>query len=123
MVHGVRVLDGNFCIIGVFKGGILGAVWIALKVVCLRLLFFFFFFFHFTCFDERQGTIFTVAILFIHCNNIIHETHSHFIKKKNIKKGSHGTIHTFKNYFATVFSIFSFQFLVSATISLIQTNS
>ena len=25
-----------------------------------------------------------------------------------IKNGSHGTIHTFKNYFATVFSIFSF---------------
>ena len=27
-----------------------------------------------------------------------------------IKNGSHGTIYTFKNYFATVFSIFSFQF-------------
>ena len=27
-----------------------------------------------------------------------------------IKNGSHGTIHTFKNYFATVFSVFSFQF-------------
>ena len=26
-----------------------------------------------------------------------------------IKNGSHGTIHTFKNYFATVFSVFSFQ--------------
>ena len=26
-----------------------------------------------------------------------------------IKNGSHGIIHTFKNYFATVFSIFSFQ--------------
>ena len=25
------------------------------------------------------------------------------------KTGSHGTIHTFKNYFAIVFSIFSFQ--------------
>ena len=25
------------------------------------------------------------------------------------KNGSHGTIHTFKNYFATVFSVFSFQ--------------
>ena len=24
------------------------------------------------------------------------------------KNGSHGTIHTFKNYFATVFSVFSF---------------
>ena len=27
-----------------------------------------------------------------------------------IKNGSHNTIHTFKNYFATVFSVFSFQF-------------
>ena len=29
---------------------------------------------------------------------------------KNIKNGSHDTIHTFKNYFATVFLVFSFQF-------------
>ena len=27
-----------------------------------------------------------------------------------IKNGSHGTIHTFKNYFDTVFLVFSFQF-------------
>ena len=27
-----------------------------------------------------------------------------------IKNGSHGTIYTFKNYFATMFSVFSFQF-------------
>ena len=27
-----------------------------------------------------------------------------------IKNGSHGTIHTFKNYFVTVFLVFSFQF-------------
>ena len=29
--------------------------------------------------------------------------------KKKIKNGSHSTIHTFKNYYATVFSVFSFQ--------------
>ena len=29
--------------------------------------------------------------------------------RKNIKNGSHSTIYTFKNYFATVFSVFSFQ--------------
>ena len=34
-----------------------------------------------------------------------------------IKSGSHGTIHTFKNYFATVFSVFNFN-----KISSIQTN-
>ena len=33
---------------------------------------------------------------------------------------SHGTIYTFKNYFVTMFSVFSFQFSVSATISSIQ---
>ena len=29
-------------------------------------------------------------------------------RKKKFKNESHGTIHTFKNYFATVFSVFSF---------------
>ena len=37
--------------------------------------------------------------------------------------GSHNTIHIFKNYFALVFSVFSFQFSVSAIISSIQTDS
>ena len=38
----------------------------------------------------------------------VHSTYNHFIQKKiYIKNGSHGTIHTFKNYFATVFSVFS----------------
>ena len=41
---------------------------------------------------------------------------------KNIKNGSHDTIHTVKNYFATVFLVFSFQFSVLATISSIQTD-
>ena len=31
--------------------------------------------------------------------------------KSNFKIGSHCTIHTFKNYFVTVFSVISFQFL------------
>ena len=39
--------------------------------------------------------------LFTHCSSTVHAF-------KNIKNGSHGTIHTFKNYFVTVFSIFSF---------------
>ena len=33
-----------------------------------------------------------------------------FFTKTFIKNGSHGTIHIFKNYFVTVFSIFSFSF-------------
>ena len=38
----------------------------------------------------------------IHCSHIVHVL-------KNIKNGSHDIIYTFKNYFATVFSVFSFQ--------------
>ena len=57
-----------------------------------------------------MGLLFTHCLaLFMHCLHI-----------KNIKNGSHDTIYTFKNYFATVFSVFSFQF--SATISSIQTD-
>ena len=41
------------------------------------------------------------ASLFMYCAYIIYAF-------KNIKNESHGTIHTFKNYFVTVFSIFNF---------------
>ena len=53
-----------------------------------------------------QETLCTIHVLFMHCLRIVHGTHNHFIQKK-IKNGSHGIIHTFKNYFATMFSIFS----------------
>ena len=43
--------------------------------------------------------------LFTHCAHTVHVL-------KNIKNGSHNTIYTFKYYFATVFSVFSFQFSV-----------
>ena len=33
-----------------------------------------------------------------------------FFSKNNFKTKSHGIIHTFKNYFATMFSLFNFQF-------------
>ena len=46
--------------------------------------------------------------LFTHCSSTVHAF-------KNIKNGSHGTIHTFKNYLVTVFS-------VSVKISSIQTD-
>ena len=52
-------------------------------------------------------------MLFTHSSNTVYAF-------KNIKNGSHGIIHTFKNYFATVFSVFSFQFLVLTKISYIQ---
>ena len=50
----------------------------------------------------------------MHCSHTVHGIHNHFIQK-NIKNGSHDTIHTFRNYFATVFSSFS-------QISYIQTD-
>ena len=43
----------------------------------------------------------TIYVLFITVHSTVHAL-------KNIKNESHDTIYTFKNYFATVFSIFSF---------------
>ena len=64
-----------------------------------------FFFFFSTRFFLRQLS------LFMHCSSTVHALFMRPIAtllKKNIKNGSHGTIYTFKNYFATVFSVFSF---------------
>ena len=83
-----------------------------------RFLFFFFFFFFwpaFVDFGRQISLVWTVNVLFTYCAVIVYIL-------KNIKNRSHGTIYTFKNYFATVFSVFSFQFSVSATISSIQTD-
>ena len=35
-------------------------------------------------------------------------TYEHYAGDKGTVHGSHGTIHTFKNYFVTVFLVFSF---------------
>ena len=48
----------------------------------------------------------TVYALFRYCSWDPQPLYS----EKKIKNESHGTIHTFKNYFATVFSVFNFQF-------------
>ena len=75
---------------------------------------FFHFFFppslHAFCFRPRDNYYCssTVVVLFMYCSSTVHVF-------KNIKNGSHDTIHTFKNYFAKVF-------LVSTTISSIQTD-
>ena len=50
-----------------------------------------------------QETKYTVYILFTHC---LWDPQPLYSEKK-IKNGSYGTIHIFKNYFATVFSVFS----------------
>ena len=59
--------------------------------------FSFFSFFFYTWTVTSHG--FTLHALFITVHAL-----------KNIKNGSHDTIHTFKNYFATVLSVFNFQF-------------
>ena len=68
-------------------------------------LSFFFFFF------QRMNNKFIVQrqkLLFMHCSNTVHVLQQYCSHIKNIKNGSHGTFHIFKNYFATVFSVFSF---------------
>ena len=72
--------------------------------------FFFFFFLRMNSDFTVQETIFTVHVLFCHCICIVYHCSSTVHTLKNIKNGSHDTIYTFKNYFATVFSVFSFQF-------------
>ena len=57
---------------------------------------------------DKNHYLRTVTVLFMHYSSTIYAF-------KNIKSGFYGTIHIFKNYFATVFS-------VSAIISSIQTN-
>ena len=74
---------------------------------------FFFFLPAFVYFWRQILLLLTVYALFTHCAYTVHVL-------KNIKNGSHDTIYTFKYYFATVFSVFSFQF--STTISSIQTH-
>ena len=50
-----------------------------------------------------QETKIIIHTLFITVHSTVHAL-------KNIKNESHDTIYTFKNYFVTVLSIFSFQF-------------
>ena len=49
----------------------------------------------------------TIHARFMYCSHTVHGTHNHFIQEKNIKNGSHGIIHIFKNYFATMFLVFN----------------
>ena len=72
---------------------------VAFSLFCF--VFFFFFCPHMLTLVHKKSIFCTVAILFIYCSNTVHAL-------KNIKNGSHGTIHTFKNYFVTVLLVFSF---------------
>ena len=70
--------------------------------------FFFFFFLCCTRFTFRgQSTV-------LHCSCTVYTVHVLFrgpittlFRKKKFKSGFYGTIHRFKNYFVTVFSVFS----------------
>ena len=68
----------------------------------------FFFFSRFHAFKETDFTVQRQFLLFIHCFVTVHYCSSTIYTLKNIKNGSHDTFHTFKNYFVTVFSVFSF---------------
>ena len=75
----------------------------SLRFLCFFVCFFFFLLPAYVDFGGQKLLFCTVATLFMYCSDTVHAL-------KNIKNGSHGTFHTFKNYFATVFSVFSFQF-------------
>ena len=81
---------------------------------------FLFFFLH--AFQRGQNSLITYCLtLFTRCSGIVHALFmgsTITLFKKNIKNGSHNTIHTFKNYFATIFLI-----SIPIKISCIQTYS
>ena len=54
---------------------------------------------------RREFHVFSVRS--VHCSRNLQ---TYFFRKTFLKNKSHGTIYIFKNYFITVFSIFSFQF-------------
>ena len=56
------------------------------------------------CSQLQHHCLCTVAALFMHC---LWDPQLLYSEKK-IKNWSHDTIHTFKNYFVTIFSVFSF---------------
>ena len=96
-----------------------------MRFVALRFCVFPFFFFH--MFSSQAVTVYVRYINSSHnfwpvfCEQCIHtlfmDPQISFFINFFIKNGSYGTIHTFKNYFATVFSVFSF-----SKISSIQTD-
>ena len=55
----------------------------------------------FVDFGRQNILLWTVYVLFMHCIYTVHIL-------KNIKNRSHGIIYIFKNYFTTVFLVFSF---------------
>ena len=79
-------------------------VWIALISAASAFPQFFFFFFSF---QPQWLTRSSVNSAFVYCSQI---PPTPLFINFFIKIESHSTIHTFKNYFATIFSVFNFQF-------------
>ena len=80
-------------------------------------VFHFFFFFGFHAFQEVMWLLFInssyIGWLFHdeqYTRTLFMDPQISLFSNFFIKNKSHGTIHIFKNYFATVFSVFSFQF-------------
>ena len=72
-----------------------------LASVSPRLAFYIFFFF---------GSVFSVFLTLCHTSGSVHcsrDLQTSFFSNFFIKNWFHGTIHTFKNYFITIFSVFS----------------
>ena len=73
----------------------------------------FFFFYFFTLKRYCSSLLWTVAVTFDreqYIYALFMDPQITLFNNFFIKNGSHGTIYNFKNYFATVFSVFSFQF-------------
>ena len=74
---------------------------------CVCVFLFFFFDLLVFCFLETNSTVY-------HCSCIVYVLFMYCLRNPQPlyekKKGSHGIIYSFKNYFAIVFSVFSFQF-------------
>ena len=94
-------------------------IWICICVCAFESFVFsrFFFFFFLALMNSNltvhacDYTVRETKLLFANCSNTVHALFigpTITLFKKNIKNGSHGTIHTFKNYFVIVFSVFSF---------------
>ena len=68
----------------------------------------FFFFLSFSAHMNSNCTVHADGFTMKETKCTVHGTYNHFVQKKYIKNEYHGTIHSFKNYFATVFSSLRF---------------
>ena len=83
--------------------GLIWCLWFALRFAP-------FFFFHAfqrqNMYSSRNFLLFRASVDPVHCSQ---DPQTSLFINFFIKNGSHGTIHAFKNYFATVFSVFNFR--------------